>query len=203
MTKKRCGYSYNMFRAHFMSRSSPLLWINSRGILCKYISSWFLIIFDSFPASKTMIWPVAWGLQPKELNKVIAVLANDSLVKMCVIFSVEICLLTSFSYRQNELKEGAQRSVGKQYYYIDYEHFCNVVKWRIAKMRYIIDSTTAQCASFSFFAETPLTGAQELDNKGLHLPAVQEESYSPLEVDNVMDFAQGLLLCEICPCRGH
>jgi transcription initiation factor TFIIE subunit alpha len=45
------------------------------------------------------------------------------------------------SYRQNELKEGAQRSVGKQYYYIDYEYFCNVVKWRIAKMRHIIDST--------------------------------------------------------------
>ena len=44
------------------------------------------------------------------------------------------------SYRQNELKEGAQRSVGKQYYYIDYEHFCNVVKWRIARMRSIIDT---------------------------------------------------------------
>ncbi len=90
------------------------------------------------------------GLQPKELNKVIAVLANDSLVKMCVIFSVEICLLTSFSYRQNELKEGAQRSVGKQYYYIDYEHFCNVVKWRIAKMRYIIDSTLRNVRPFLF-----------------------------------------------------
>jgi transcription initiation factor TFIIE subunit alpha len=51
-------------------------------------------------------------------------------------------LLTEWiSYRQNELKEGAQRSVGKQYYYIDYEYFCNVVKWRIAKMRHIIDST--------------------------------------------------------------
>lgn len=44
-------------------------------------------------------------------------------------------------FRQNELKEGAQRSVGKQYYYIDYEHFCNVVKWRVAKMRHIIDET--------------------------------------------------------------
>jgi transcription initiation factor TFIIE subunit alpha len=44
------------------------------------------------------------------------------------------------SYRQNELKEGAQRSVGKQYYYIDYKDFCDVVKWRIAEMRRIIDS---------------------------------------------------------------
>jgi len=39
------------------------------------------------------------------------------------------------SHRQNELKEGAQRSVLKQYYYIDYQHFCNVVKWRVAEMR--------------------------------------------------------------------
>lgn len=43
-------------------------------------------------------------------------------------------------YRQNELKEGAQRSVGRQYYYIDYKQFCDVVKWRIAEMRRIIDS---------------------------------------------------------------
>jgi hypothetical protein len=43
-------------------------------------------------------------------------------------------------YRQNELREGAQRATAKQYYYIDYEHFCNVVKWRIARMRKQIDT---------------------------------------------------------------
>jgi transcription initiation factor TFIIE subunit alpha len=106
------------------------------------------------------------GLQPKELNKVIAVLSNDSLVKI---------------YRQNELKEGAQRSVGKQYYYIDYEHFCNVVKWRIAKMRQIIDSGLRN----------------ELDNKGYICPQCKQ-SYSPLEVDKLMDFLRGILVCEIC-----
>ncbi|KAG6812890.1 hypothetical protein H0H92_015625 [Tricholoma furcatifolium] len=106
------------------------------------------------------------GLQPKELNKVIAVLSNDCLVKI---------------YRQNELKEGAQRSVGKQYYYIDYEYFCNVVKWRIAKMRNIIDSSLRN----------------ELDNKGYICPQCKT-SYSPLEVDKLMDFAAGTLICEIC-----
>ncbi|KAF9459655.1 TFIIE alpha subunit-domain-containing protein [Collybia nuda] len=106
------------------------------------------------------------GLQPKELNKIIAVLSNDCLVKI---------------YRQNELKEGAQRSVGKQYYYIDYEYFCNVVKWRIAKMRHIIDSTLRN----------------ELDNKGYICPQCKQ-SYSPLEVDKLMDFARGTLICEIC-----
>ncbi|KAG5642730.1 hypothetical protein DXG03_002275 [Asterophora parasitica] len=106
------------------------------------------------------------GLQPKELNKVIAVLSNDCLVKI---------------YRQNELKEGAQRSVGKQYYYIDYEYFCNVVKWRIAKMRHIIDSSLRN----------------ELDNKGYICPQCKQ-SYSPLEADKLMDFTLGALICEIC-----
>jgi len=93
------------------------------------------------------------GLQPKELNKVIAVLSNDSLVKMWVLLSILWLLgcnadYSMCRYRQNELKEGAQRSVGKQYYYIDYEHFCNVVKWRIAKMRHIIDSTLRNVRSY-------------------------------------------------------
>ncbi|KAL0062796.1 hypothetical protein AAF712_010334 [Marasmius tenuissimus] len=106
------------------------------------------------------------GLQPKELNKVIAVLSNDSLVRV---------------YRQNELKEGAQRAVGKQYYYIDYAHFCNVVKWRIAKMHHKIDSTLRN----------------ELDNKG-YICLQCKQSYTPLDVDKLMDFMQGILVCEIC-----
>ncbi|KAF9234217.1 hypothetical protein BU15DRAFT_90055 [Melanogaster broomeanus] len=75
------------------------------------------------------------GLQAKELNKLMAVLGNGP-------------------YRQNELKEGAQRSVGRQYYYIDYKHFCDVVKWRIAEMRRIIDSNLRN----------------ELDNRGYICP---------------------------------
>ncbi|KAL9710165.1 hypothetical protein Ac2012v2_006461 [Leucoagaricus gongylophorus] len=106
------------------------------------------------------------GLQPKELNKVIALLSSHRLVQV---------------YRQNELKEGAQRSVGKQYYYIDYQHFCNVVKWRIAKMRHIIDSSLRN----------------ELDNKG-YVCTLCKQSYSPLDVDKLMDFARGIMVCEIC-----
>ncbi|KAF5379153.1 hypothetical protein D9615_006061 [Tricholomella constricta] len=129
----------------------------------------FTIILDQLarhPVLKDDDLAGRMGLQPKELNKVIAVLSNDCLVKI---------------YRQNELKEGAQRSVGKQYYYIDYEYFCNVVKWRIAKMRHIIDSSLRN----------------ELDNKGYICPQCKQ-SYSPLEVDKLMDFARGALICEIC-----
>ena len=47
---------------------------------------------------------------------------------------------TLSSHRQNELKEGAQRSVGRQYFYVDFQRFCNVVKWRVSEMRRRIDT---------------------------------------------------------------
>ncbi|KAF7316536.1 HTH TFE/IIEalpha-type domain-containing protein [Mycena indigotica] len=106
------------------------------------------------------------GLQPKELNKIIATLSNDRLVQI---------------YRQNELREGAQRATSKQYYYIDYEHFCNVVKWRIARMRKQIDTKARN----------------ELDNKGYICPQCKA-SYTPLEVDKLMDMTLNALICEIC-----
>ncbi|CCM04771.1 uncharacterized protein FIBRA_06962 [Fibroporia radiculosa] len=106
------------------------------------------------------------GLQLKELNKIMAVLESDRLVKI---------------YRQNELKEGAQRSVGRQYYFIDYQHFCNVVKWRVAEMRRIIDSSLRN----------------ELDNKGYICPQCGK-SFSPLDADKLIDFTSGMFICDIC-----
>jgi transcription initiation factor TFIIE subunit alpha len=102
-------------------------------------------------------------------------------------------------YRQNELKEGAQRAVGRQYYYIDYQHFCNVVKWRVAEMRRIIDSTLRNVSVPQFRPFYSLTNnePQELDNKGYICP-VCGKSYSPLDVDKLMDFSRGAFICEIC-----
>jgi len=106
------------------------------------------------------------GLQLKELNKVMAVLENDKLVRI---------------HRQNELKEGAQRSVGRQYYYIDYQDFCNVVKWRIAEMRRRIDSRLRN----------------ELDNKGYVCPQCQK-TFSPLDADKLYDPLTNTFNCDIC-----
>jgi len=106
------------------------------------------------------------GLQAKELNKLMAVLTNDRLVLV---------------HRQNELKEGAQRSIGKQYYFIDYQHFCNVVKWRVAEMRRRIDSTLRN----------------DLENKGYICPNCKA-TFTTLEADRLMDFSRGGFYCDIC-----
>lgn len=106
------------------------------------------------------------GLQLKELSKIMAVLYADKLVKV---------------FRQNELKEGATRAQARQYYYIDYQHFCNVLKWRVSEMRRIIDSKLRN----------------ELDNKGYICPQCKR-SYTPLESDRLMDFTRGTFVCEDC-----
>ncbi|OBZ67660.1 Transcription initiation factor IIE subunit alpha [Grifola frondosa] len=106
------------------------------------------------------------ALQLKELNKIMAVLEGDRLVRI---------------HRQNELKEGAQRSVGRQYFYIDYQHFCNVVKWRVAEMRNKIDTGLRR----------------ELDTKGYICPQCHK-SFSPLEADKLIDFVAGTFNCDVC-----
>ncbi|KAN0121598.1 TFIIE alpha subunit domain containing protein [Russula decolorans] len=106
------------------------------------------------------------GLQVKELNKIMANLERDGLIK---------------SHRQNELKEGAQRSVGRQYFYVDYKHFCDVVKWRVAEMHRVID-----------------TGLRnQLDNKGYICPLCSR-SYTPLDADRIVDPERGIFICEDC-----
>lgn len=85
------------------------------------------------------------------------------------------------THRQNELKEGAQRSVGRQYYYIDYQAFCNVVKWRVAEMRRKIDHGLRN----------------ELDSKGYVCPQCGK-AFSTLEVDRLIDISLGAFLCDVC-----
>jgi len=106
------------------------------------------------------------GLQVKELNKLMATLEKDGLIQ---------------AHRQNELKEGAQRSVGRQYFYVDYKRFCNVVKWRVAAMHREID-----------------TGLRnQLDNKGYICPLCNR-SYTPLDADKIADLERGIFICEDC-----
>ncbi|KAJ2982066.1 hypothetical protein NUW54_g10795 [Trametes sanguinea] len=106
------------------------------------------------------------GLQLKELNKIMATLEGHKLVRI---------------YRQNELKEGAQRSVGRQYFYIDYQSFCNVVKWRMAEMRRRIDQGLRN----------------DFDSKGYICPQCHKP-FQALEVDRLFNLATGTFNCDIC-----
>ncbi|TDL25233.1 hypothetical protein BD410DRAFT_743979 [Rickenella mellea] len=129
----------------------------------------FVIIMDQLarhPVMKDEDLAGRMGLQAKELNKLMAVLATDRLVMV---------------HRQNELKEGAARSIGRQYYYIDYQHFCNVVKWRVAEMRRKIDSGLRN----------------ELENKGYICPNCSA-TFAPLEVDRLLDVYRGAFICDQC-----
>ncbi|QRV76579.1 transcription initiation factor TFIIE alpha subunit [Ceratobasidium sp. AG-Ba] len=103
------------------------------------------------------------GVTMKELNKVTAVLLNDKLIQV---------------YRQNELKsERAQRAVPRSYYWIDYQHFCNVVKWRISAMRRSIEQNFRN----------------ELDNKG-YICTQCQHVFEQLDASRLApDF-----LCDIC-----
>lgn len=99
-------------------------------------------------------------------------------------------LLISFRHRQNELGEGAQRAVPKQYCYIDYQHFRDVVKWRIADIYRIIDGglrnvrlRAVELLVGSFFL-------QKLNTKTTQC----SKAFAPLEVD----FNLGVLSCGSC-----
>ena len=128
------------------------------------------------------------GLQLKELNKIMATLEGHKLVRMCVPFPlphpsfyVYPSSAPPHRYRQNELKEGAQRSVGRQYFYIDYQSFCNVVKWRMAEMRRIIDQGLRN----------------ELDSKGYLCPQCHK-AFQALEADRLINFQLGTFNCDVC-----
>lgn len=68
------------------------------------------------------------GLSNKDLTKLTTRLITDGLVTV---------------YRQNTSRTGETmgRITQKGFYYVDHSRFCNIVKWRIAAMRRMIDDT--------------------------------------------------------------
>ncbi|KAH7344774.1 TFIIE alpha subunit-domain-containing protein [Rhizoctonia solani] len=135
-----------------------------------FYDSRFVVVMDQLsrlPVIKEEELAGRVGVTLKELNKVTAVLSNDRLIKV---------------YRQNELKsERAQRAVPRSYYWIDYENFCNVVKWRISAMRHAIEQQLRN----------------ELNNKG-YICTQCQKTFTPLDVDRLFDFSRNAFLCDVC-----
>lgn len=65
-------------------------------------------------------------------------------------------------------------------------------------MRHIIDSSLRNVRPPSISCLYLISViSQELDNKG-YVCTLCKQSYSPLDVDKLMDFARGIMVCEIC-----
>jgi len=107
------------------------------------------------------------GYNLKDLGKAVAPLVNDKLVS---------------SYHQNEQKDAnVNRSYIKKYFFIDYKNFCNVVKWRMAEMRRLIDDKLRN----------------ELANKGYLCPQCGK-NFGMLDADRLLDFSRGGFFCDTC-----
>lgn len=64
------------------------------------------------------------GMASKDLAKIAQPLIADQLVAV---------------YRQLEHKEGAPKAQQRTYYYMDYSHAIDVIKWRMYKIQTVID----------------------------------------------------------------
>ncbi|KAG8901678.1 hypothetical protein FRB99_005172 [Tulasnella sp. 403] len=74
------------------------------------------------------------GLNGKDLGKLTTKLVNDGLVTVYAFPNI------LNAYDPLNWGETMSRITSKGYYYIDHGKFCNVVKWRIAEMRKLIDN---------------------------------------------------------------
>ncbi|EGG06959.1 uncharacterized protein MELLADRAFT_106301 [Melampsora larici-populina 98AG31] len=70
------------------------------------------------------------GVGPKELAKAANMLIRDQLVSV---------------YLRAEVKPGASKATQRTYYYIDYKHCVDVIKWRLWKISKVIDGQGYVC----------------------------------------------------------
>ncbi|KAH8556348.1 hypothetical protein BGW37DRAFT_417077 [Umbelopsis sp. PMI_123] len=88
---------------------------------------------------------------------------------------------SAFSVQKQEARAPDQRAVPKNYYYIDYKQFVNVVKWKMYKMQTSVRDTLRT----------------ESENKGYVCPNCQR-TYPALEAVGLISTTDGLFHCEDC-----
>ncbi|OAV92614.1 hypothetical protein PTTG_09181 [Puccinia triticina 1-1 BBBD Race 1] len=105
------------------------------------------------------------GIQPKEVAKAATQLVRDQLVS---------------TYMRSELKPGAYKATQRTYYFIDYKHCVDVVKWRMWKMNKVLDDKQRNV----------------IDGQGYVCPRCKK-TYSTLDISGLSMTATSFL-CEIC-----
>ncbi|KAH9815404.1 TFIIE alpha subunit-domain-containing protein [Melampsora americana] len=105
------------------------------------------------------------GVGPKELAKAANMLIRDQLVSV---------------YLRAEVKPGASKATQRTYYYIDYKHCVDVIKWRLWKISKVLDDKQRNV----------------IDGQGYLCPRCKT-TYSTLDISGLAMTAMSFL-CEIC-----
>jgi len=105
------------------------------------------------------------GIAPKDVAKAANQLVRDQLVS---------------TYMRAELKPGAYKATQRTYYFIDYKHCVDVIKWRMWKMSKVLDDKQRNV----------------IDGQGYVCPRCKK-TYSTLDISGLSMTATSFL-CEIC-----
>lgn len=105
------------------------------------------------------------GVGPKELAKAANMLIRDQLISV---------------YLRAEVKPGASKATQRTYYYIDYKHCVDVIKWRLWKISKVLDDKQRNV----------------IDGQGYLCPRCKT-TYSTLDISGLAMTATSFL-CEIC-----
>lgn len=105
------------------------------------------------------------GIGPKDLAKAANQLIKDQLVSV---------------YLRSELKPGAFKATQRTYYFIDYKHCVDVIKWRMWKMSKVLDDKQRNV----------------IDGQGYVCPRCKK-TYSTLDISG-LSMTTTSFLCEIC-----
>ncbi|KAI8457336.1 transcription initiation factor TFIIE alpha subunit [Phakopsora pachyrhizi] len=142
-------------------------------LLIQYVSRAFyevrhILLFEQLirkEAMKDDELALRLGVTPKEVAKAANQLIRDQLVSV---------------YLRAEVKPGAHKATQRTYYYIDYKHCVDVIKWRMWKMSKVLDDKQRNV----------------IDGQGYVCPRCKT-TYSTLDISGLAMTATSFL-CEIC-----
>ncbi|CAH1759370.1 14588_t:CDS:2 [Entrophospora sp. SA101] len=93
----------------------------------------------------------------------------------------EACLIKTSTITEPKKSEQQQRTIPRTCYYIDWQQIVNVIKWKICKIREMVNDCMKN----------------ELENKG-YLCTGCKKTFTPLEIRELFDQYLHVFLCDVC-----
>lgn len=104
-------------------------------------------------------------------------------------------------HRRQELKEGAPKAQQRTYYYMDYSHATDVIKWRMYKIQHTIDDKLRNVGLLRsprpLQPADPHAPAQELESQGYVCPQCKK-AFSTLDANSLLDLYRESFFCDVC-----